>query len=232
MKASSENALILWARGLSERAAAEPIVRAATATAAMLEKVVVQSTEEAARVTGLLDTVRKGRLAAKKSLEEILRDPKSAIVEAKSHLDPVIHSLEEVEAAGKASVARFLLGEQERCAKEEREARLAAEKASKASDLPVMEVEVAAPASIVRSESGASVHLVKRLRVEMLNAAEVAEFDQLLLKLVDSDALAAYRHYSNGEAPPEGSKSCSAGGVEWHGMRFWEESSVAQRGSR
>lgn len=75
-------------------------------------------------------------------------------------------------------------------------------------------------------------HLVKRLRVEMIDARAVAEWDGQMLKLVDSDALASYRHYSNGEAPPEGSKSCSAGGIEWHWMRFWEESSVAQRGAR
>ena len=256
---AAENALVIWARGLAQRAAADPIIKAAKDAAETLRNAIVQTPEDAASVTALLDGVRKGRLNAKKSLDDILRDPKSAIAEAKGLLDPIITAFEEVETAGKASVTRYLL-EQQRLAQEaerkareeaarvaeeaekENRARAAAAAAAESAGLPVMEYEEAvtlamevpaAPVqSIVRSEAGASVHLVKRLHVEMIDAVAVAVFDGAMLKLVDSEALAAYRHYSNKDEPPEDSKPHPLGGIDWHGMRFYEETTVAQRGSR
>jgi hypothetical protein len=229
---ASENALIIWARGLAERAAAEPTIKAALAMAEMLDKVVVQSADDAARVTGMLDTVRKGRLSAKKSLDEILRDPKSAIVEAKAHLSPVIESLEKVESSGKSAVSRYLLQQQEDMRKEEAKARVEAAMSAEKSGLPAMESEAATPPTIVRSESGASIHLVSRLKVEMIDAIAVANFSGELLELVPNEALSAYRYYSCDDAPPEDAKSHPLGGYEWHGMRFYEDTTVAQRGSR
>jgi hypothetical protein len=229
---SSESALILWARGLAERAAADPIIKAANEAADRLRKVVVQTPEDATSVTALLDAVRKGRYNAKKSLDDIQRDPKSAIKEAKDLLDPIIKAFEEVEAAGKSAVARYLMEQQEVARAAERAAQVAAVSVAEASSLPAMEQEPVAVQSIVRSGTGASVHLVKRLHVEMLDAVAVAAFDSTLLKLVDSEALASYRHYSNKEEPPADAKSHPSGGVEWHGMRFYEEATVAQRGAR
>ena len=229
---SAENALIIWARGLAQRSAADPIIKTAKDAAETLRNAIVQTPEDAASVTALLDGVRKGRLNAKKSLDDILRDPKSAIAEAKGLLDPIIKAFEEVEAAGKASVTRYLLEMQAAAQAAERKARADADAAARVSDLPAMEAEPVAVQSIVRSESGASIHLVSRLHVEMIDAVAVAAFDGSMLKLVDGEALAAYRHYSNKDEPPEDSKVHPLGGCEWHGMRFYEESKGAQRGSK
>jgi nucleoid-associated protein YgaU len=225
-----ESALIIWARGLAERAAADPIIKAANEAADRLRKVVVQTPEDATSVTALLDAVRKGRSNAKKSLDDIQRDPKSAIAEAKAFLDPIIKAFEEVEAAGKSAVARYLMEQQEVARAAERAAQVAAVSVAEASSLPAMEQEPVAVQSIVRSGTGASVHLVKRLHVEMLDAVAVAAFDSTLLKLVDSEALASYRYHESRE--PLDMKKHPSGGVEWHGMRFYEEATVAQRGAR
>jgi hypothetical protein len=229
---SAENALIIWARGLAERAAADPIIKAAKEASAMLAKVVVQTPEDAAKVTALVDSVHKGRSNAKKSLDDIMRDPKSAIAEAKGLLDPIIKSFEECEANGKAAVTRYLLAEREKAQAAERAAQRAAAVVAESVGLPAMEEAPVPVQTIVRTASGASIHLRTTLRVEMIDARAVAEFDESMLKLVDSEALAAYRHYSDKDAPPSDAKTHPLGGFEWRGMRFYEEVSGAQRGGR
>jgi len=224
---SSENALM---RGLAERATADPLIAAAKGAASTLHKAVVQTPEDAASVTSLLGAVRKGRLNAEKALDDILRDPKSAIKEAKEHLDPIIKAFKEVEDSGKAAVARFLVEQRQQAAEAERKEREAALAAATEADLPAMEVEAPATQSIVRSGTGTSTHLVTRTHVEMLDAGAVAAYDSSLLKLIDSEALAAYRHYGGGTEQLKGGKLHPAGGIEWNGMRFFEEHTVAQRG--
>jgi hypothetical protein len=231
---AAESSLIIWARGLAERAAADPIIKAALRAAEMLRKVVVQTPEDAQSVTTLLNEVRKGKSNAKKSLDDIVAAPKEAIAEAKAHLDPIIKAFEKVESCGKDAVARFLLEQEAQAKAAERKAQEEAEAVARAATVkgetvPAMEPEPVAVQTIVRAESGASSYLVKRLAVEMVNAAEVAAFDPSMLKLVDSEALLAYR-YHEARGTLDGAKEHPSGGVEWHGCRFYFNATAAQRG--
>ena len=229
---SSENALILWARGLATRATADPIIIAARAAADTLRRTVVTTAEDAQAVTELLNAVRNGRGNAKKALDDILRDPKSAIAEAKAQIDPLIKAFEEVETAGKSAVTRFLVAQQETVRASEAKAKAEAETAARLTDLPPMESAPVETQSIVRAASGGSINLRRTLRVELLDARAVAEWDDSLLRLVDAEALSSYKHYGGGTEQMTEAKVHPAGGLEWKGMRFYDEVGSQLRGSR